>query len=94
MPMYEKYLEMKPDSPFTDRVRREIDLCRARLGQSPLPPRPLPGRGGYVAEAQAFLHIAANLIGGEATDEASVRIDGVMRGSTPMTVPVGAGDHR
>ena len=39
MPMYEKYLELKPESRFTDRVRREIDLCRAKLGQTPLPPR-------------------------------------------------------
>src|SRR3954466_547671 len=40
VPNYEKYLELKPESRFTDRVRREIDLCRAKLGQAPLPPRP------------------------------------------------------
>ena len=34
LPMYEKYLELKPESRFTDRVRREIDLCRAKLGQT------------------------------------------------------------
>ena len=39
LPMYEKYLELKPESRFTERVRREIDLCRAKLGQTPLPPR-------------------------------------------------------
>ena len=30
--MYEKYLQLKPESRFTERVRREIDLCRSKLG--------------------------------------------------------------
>lgn len=100
LPMYEKYLELRPESRFSDRVRREIDLCRAKLGQAPLPPRPAPSstRGGvgtaHPAQAQSYLHVAANLIGGEATDEASVRIDGLMRGSTPLTIPITPGQHR
>ncbi len=40
LPMYEKYLELKPESRFTDRVRREIDLCRAKLNMQPLPDKP------------------------------------------------------
>jgi tetratricopeptide (TPR) repeat protein len=98
LPMYEKYLELKPESQFTDRVRREIDLCRAKLGQQPLPPRPgstgTSGVAPHPTTAQSYLHVAANLIGGEATDEASVRVDGLVRGSTPLTIPVTAGKHR
>ncbi|MGZ3426157.1 MAG: tetratricopeptide repeat protein [Polyangia bacterium] len=97
MPMYEKYLELKPESRFTDRVRREIDLCRAKLGQTPLPPRQethtITGTP-HAAEAQAILHVAANLIGGEATDEATVKIDGLVRGATPLTIPVTPGIHK
>ena len=40
LPSYEKYLELKPESRFTERVRREIDLCRAKLGRRRLPTRP------------------------------------------------------
>ncbi len=95
LPMYEKYLEMRPESRYTDRVRREIDLCRAKLGQAPLPDRPQHTTGTYhPAEAQSYLHVGANLIGGEATDEASVRVDGLVRGSTPITIPITAGKHR
>jgi hypothetical protein len=97
LPMYEKYLELKPESRFTDRVRREIDLCRAKLGMQPLPehrPSLSTGGGFHPAEAQAYLHVAANLIGGDATDEASVRVDGIIRGSTPITIPITAGKHR
>jgi hypothetical protein len=97
MPMYEKYLELKPESRFTDRVRREIDLCRAKLGQAPLPPRQethtVTG-SPHAPEAQAILHVAANLIGGEATDEATVKIDGLVRGATPLTIPVTPGTHK
>jgi len=95
LPMYEKYLELKPESRFTDRVRREIDLCRAKMNMTPLPERPKhTGTGYHPTEAQSYLHVAANLIGGEATDEASVRVDGLVRGSTPITIPVTAGKHR
>lgn len=97
VPNYEKYLELKPESRFTDRVRREIDLCRAKLGQAPLPPRPesRPTTGTpHSPEAQAILHVAANLIGGEATDEATVKIDGLVRGATPLTIPVTPGQHK
>ncbi|MDB4968939.1 MAG: TonB-dependent receptor [Myxococcales bacterium] len=99
LPSYEKYLELKPESRFTDRVRREIDLCRAKLGQAPLPqqrPESRPSSGGtpHAAEAQAILHVAANLIGGEATDEATVKIDGLVRGATPLTIPVTPGQHK
>jgi hypothetical protein len=95
LPMYEKYLQIKPESRFTDRVRREIDLCRAKLGMQPLQERPHYGGGPYrPGEAQSYLHVAADLIGGEATDEASVAIDGVIRGSTPLTIPITAGKHR
>jgi hypothetical protein len=97
LPMYEKYLELKPESRFTDRVRREIDICRLKLNMAPLPDRPRQsgGSGSYhPPEAQAYLHVAANLIGGEATDEASVRVDGIIRGSTPLTIPITAGKHR
>jgi TPR repeat/PEGA domain len=93
LPMYEKYLELKPESRFTDRVRREIDLCRAKLGQAPLPHAATTGTP-HPAEAQAFLHVGANLIGGEATDEASVAVDGILRGPTPLTIPVTAGVHK
>jgi tetratricopeptide (TPR) repeat protein len=95
---YEKYLQLKPEGRFTERVRREIDICRAKLGMQPAPApvgRPPGQTGSYrTPEAQSFLHIAANLIGGEATDEASVRVDGLVRGSTPLTIPVTAGVHR
>jgi tetratricopeptide (TPR) repeat protein len=96
LPMYEKYLELKPESRFTDRVRREIDLCRAKMGMTPLPPtnRHVPSEGYHPTEAQSYLHVAANMIGGEATDEASVKVDGLMRGSTPLTIPVPPGKHR
>jgi PEGA domain/TPR repeat len=107
LPMYEKYLELKPESRFTDRVRREIDLCRAKLGQAPLPQQPRsdaahPTTGGaqatkgtpHAPEAQAILHVAANLIGGEATDEATVKVDGLVRGATPLTIPVTPGVHK
>ncbi|HEY1584665.1 MAG TPA: tetratricopeptide repeat protein [Polyangia bacterium] len=97
MPMYDKYLELKPESRFTERVRREIDLCRAKLGQSPLPPRQeqhtITGTP-HAPEAQAILHVAANLIGGEATDEATVKVDGLVRGATPLTIPVTPGVHK
>jgi hypothetical protein len=97
LPMYEKYLELKPESRFTERVRREIDLCRAKLGQAPLPPRvethTVTGTP-HAPEAQAILHVAANLIGGEATDEATVKIDGLVRGATPLTIPVTPGPHK
>ncbi len=95
LPMYEKYLEMKPESRFTDRVRREIDFCRAKLSMSPLP-QVTPRHQGtpHATQAQSYLHVAANLIGGEATDEASVAVDGLVRGSTPLTIPVVAGKHR
>ncbi|HEX9104037.1 MAG TPA: PEGA domain-containing protein [Polyangia bacterium] len=97
MPMYEKYLELKPESRFTDRVRREIDLCRAKLGQAPLPPRvethTVTGTP-HAAEQQGILHVSANLIGGEATDEATVKIDGLVRGATPLTIPVTPGTHK
>jgi tetratricopeptide (TPR) repeat protein len=98
MPMYEKYLELKPESRFTERVRREIDLCRAKLGQTPLPERPQTTHTTtgtpHAPEAQAILHVAANLIGGEATDEATVKIDGLVRGATPLTIPVTPGEHK
>ncbi len=97
LPMYEKYLELKPESRFTDRVRREVDLCRAKLGQAPLPPRQethtITGTP-HAPEAQGILHVAANLIGGEATDEATVKIDGLVRGATPLTIPVTPGVHK
>src|SRR5262249_28009423 len=59
LPNYEKYLELKPESRFTERVRREIDLCRAKLGQAPLPPTtPRPSAGGqgtpHAPEQQAI----------------------------------------
>jgi len=97
LPMYEKYLELKPESRFTDRVRREIDFCRVKLGQSPLPLRQeqhvITGTP-HAPEAQAILHVAANLIGGEATDEATVKIDGLVRGATPLTIPITPGAHK
>ncbi len=99
LPMYEKYLELKPESRFTERVRREIDLCRAKLGQSPLPPRETTQQHTitgtpHAPEQQAILHVAANLIGGEATDEATVKVDGLVRGATPLTIPVTPGTHK
>jgi tetratricopeptide (TPR) repeat protein len=97
IPMYEKYLELRPESRFTEKVRREIDLCRAKLGQAPLPRHDGGGTSSgtlHAPEAQAFLHVGANLIGGEATDEASVRVDGILRGPTPLTIPVTAGVHK
>jgi tetratricopeptide (TPR) repeat protein len=97
LPMYEKYLELKPESRFTDRVRREVDLCRAKLGQAPLPARPethTTTGTPHAPEAQGILHVAANLIGGEATDEATVKIDGLVRGATPLTIPVTPGTHK
>jgi tetratricopeptide (TPR) repeat protein len=101
LPMYERYLELKPESRFTERVRREIDLCRAKLGQTPASPsgggaRSGGGGGGtaHAAEAQSILHVAANLIGGEATDEATVKVDGLVRGATPLTIPITPGKHK
>ncbi|HEY7957036.1 MAG: PEGA domain-containing protein [Polyangia bacterium] len=96
LPNYEKYMSLRPESRFTDRVRREIDLCRAKLGMQAPSETAHPQSGGtfHPPTAQSYLHVAANLIGGEATDEASVRIDGLVRGSTPLTIPVTAGHHR
>jgi hypothetical protein len=48
----------------------------------------------HAPEAQAILHVAANLIGGEATDEATVKVDGLVRGATPLTIPVPPGAHK
>ena len=100
LPNYEKYLELKPESRFTERVRREIDLCRAKMGQAPAPRPVTPAVPEHVTtgtprapEAQGILHVAANLIGGEATDEATVKVDGLVRGATPLTIPVTAGRH-
>jgi hypothetical protein len=105
LPMYEKYLALKPESRFTERVRKEIELCRAKLGlatpgqkaQPPVavtqPPAPVQNHE-HAAEAQSILHVAANLIGGEATDEATVRVDGLVRGATPLTIPVTSGPHK
>ena len=98
LPMYEKYLELRPESRFTDRVRREIDLCREKLGQAPLPPRPTETHTitgtPHAPVQQGILHVAANLIGGEATDEATVKVDGLVRGATPLTIPVEPGVHK
>ena len=46
LPMYEKYLALKPESRFTERVRKEIDLCRTKLGQNvpKAQPQPQPAR--------------------------------------------------
>jgi hypothetical protein len=87
LPMYEKYLALRPRSRFVERVHREIDLCRQKLGMPPMSAAgPLEGQG--------YLYVSANMVGGEATDEASVRVDGVIRGPTPATVPVTAGVHK
>jgi hypothetical protein len=99
LPMYERYLELKPESRFTERVRREIDLCRAKLGQTTAPPAPSGTRSSgngpaHASEAQSILHVAANLIGGEATDEATVKVDGLVRGATPLTIPITPGKHK
>jgi hypothetical protein len=102
LPMYERYLELKPESRFTERVRREMDLCRAKLGQITSPPAGGQRSGGgggasnnpHPVEAQSILHVAANLIGGEATDEATVKVDGLVRGATPLTIPVTPGKHK
>src|SRR5689334_15657886 len=86
LPAYEKYLELKPESRFTERVRREIELCKVKLGQvTPTPTGTPQASGGstgkaHAPEAQSILHVAANLIGGEATDEATVKVDGLVRG--------------
>jgi tetratricopeptide (TPR) repeat protein len=99
LPNYEKYLELKPDSRFTERVRREIDICHVKLGQAPsrpvtpAPPEHTTTGTPRAPEAQSILHVAANLIGGEATDEATVKVDGLVRGATPLTIPVTAGRH-
>jgi tetratricopeptide (TPR) repeat protein len=97
VPNYEKYLELKPESRFTERVRREVDYCRRQLGQAPLPPRAethTTTGTPHAPEAQSILHVAANLIGGEATDEATVKVDGLVRGATPLTIPVPPGVHK
>jgi hypothetical protein len=99
LPVYERYLELKPESRFTERVRREIEFCRAKMGQSGSSTQsgggPRSGGGGsaHAPEAQSILHVAANLIGGEATDEATVKVDGLVRGATPLTIPITAGTH-
>ena len=113
LPAYEKYLALKPESRFTERVKKEIELCRTKLGlvKQPQPPAqpaattpqptttttpPATGNAqlGRPEIAQGILHVAANLIGGEATDEATVKVDGLVRGATPMTIPVTAGVHK
>lgn len=107
LPVYEKYLSLKPESRFTERVKKEIDLCRTKLGQAkpqpttapvtttptPPPTTTAPAQQPHPEMAQGILHVAANLIGGEATDEATVKVDGLVRGATPMTIPVTAGVH-
>ena len=108
LPAYEKYLALKPESRFTERVRKEIELCRTKLGlnkpqptqpvaagtPTPPPPQSAGGQQAHPETAQGILHVAANLIGGEATDEATVKVDGLVRGATPMTIPVTAGVHK
>jgi tetratricopeptide (TPR) repeat protein len=91
IPMYEKYLTLRPESRHTARVRREIDFCRDKLGRTPGPER---AAAGPRAAAQGVLHVAANLVGGAARDGAAVRVDGLLRGATPLTVPVSAGVHQ
>jgi tetratricopeptide (TPR) repeat protein len=46
---YERYLELKPESAHTERVKREIALCREKLGLKP----------AGVLPVEARLHIAA-----------------------------------
>ncbi|HEX4457709.1 MAG TPA: PEGA domain-containing protein, partial [Polyangia bacterium] len=111
LPAYEKYLALKPESRFTERVKKEIELCRVKLGQNKPqpaqptaaatgtptttpPPQSAGGQQAHPETAQGILHVAANLIGGEATDEATVKVDGLVRGATPMTIPVTAGVHK
>lgn len=91
LPMYEKYLQLKPDGRHTERVRREIDFCRQKLGMAPLPP-PSAGTGTPApAVAQAQIKIAVTLSGGRS--DAAVRVDGMLRGSTPIVIPVTPGIH-
>jgi hypothetical protein len=89
LPMYEKYLALKPEGRHTERVRREIDFCRQKLGMAPLPPT--GGASGGGAPAQGQITIAVTLSGG-GTD-AAVRVDGILRGSTPITIPATPGIH-
>jgi len=93
LPMYEKYLALKPEGRHTERVRREIDFCRQKLGMAPLPPTPTApsATGTAPAPAQGSIKLAVVLSGGGA--DAAVRVDGILRGATPLTIPTTPGIH-
>jgi hypothetical protein len=77
---YQRYLKLRPVSQYTERVRREVELCRKELG---LPARPanLPAGSGAVA-------VVADIEG------AQVSVDGLARGATPLEpLPASPGTH-
>jgi hypothetical protein len=69
LPFFRKYLQLAPVGVHSERVRREIETCVAKLGKSAS--RPLPA-----GAAQVVLRVSQR--------GAQVRIDGVLSGSTPM----------
>jgi F0F1-type ATP synthase membrane subunit c/vacuolar-type H+-ATPase subunit K len=93
LPMYEKYLQLRPDGRHTERVRREIDLCRQKLGMPPLAPSVTAPPATAPAPAQGQIKIAVTL-SSRGEGEAAVRVDGILRGSTPITIPATAGNHK
>ena len=72
-------MRLRPDSPLVPEVRQDIDACRAALGRPMYPRRLPPGQG-------ALAVIAA--------DGASVLVDGIAKGVTPLDpMPLNAGRH-
>ena len=95
LPMYEKYLELKPESRFTDRVRREIDLCRAKLGTDAAA---AAARDAHASRARRTRPRRRASCTWRPTSSAArpptrrpCKIDGLVRGATPLTIPVTPG---
>jgi hypothetical protein len=74
-------VRLKPDSPQTREVKKDLDACRSALG------RPLYGRP--LKEGQGALALLVDV------DGATVTVDGIAKGPTPLEPMVlNAGRHR
>jgi hypothetical protein len=74
-------VRLKPDSPQTPEVKKDLDACREALGR-PLYRRPL-------AAGQGALSVVADVEG------AAVTVDGIAKGTTPVEpMPLNQGMHR
>ena len=74
-------VRLKPDSPQTAEVKKDLDACREALG------RPLYGRP--LAAGQGALSVLADV------DGAVLTVDGIAKGPTPVDpMPLNKGVHR